>query len=103
MKDEVTVRLPGAVIRRLDAVADEMNLDRLELILEAIDLSLRRYEEFIAAVYQAAREVENGTIVAADEIERRVRSWGLGCNVFDEETSRTEHAAEWVPTVSASD
>jgi predicted transcriptional regulator len=75
MQDEITLTFPGAVIRRIDAVADEMNLDRMELILEALDLSSRRYEALIARVRQAIREADNGKVIEVEEFERQMRSW----------------------------
>jgi predicted transcriptional regulator len=74
----VSVRLTPAILAKLDTMAEAMQRPRAWLIAHAIERYVETEAWQVAAIQQAAAELEQGqaNLVSHDEVATWLKSWG---------------------------
>ncbi len=74
--DILTVRLPAAVRKRLDALAKSTARSRSWLTVDAIEKYLRDNEWQLRAIEEGLEDSKRGRLVDHDEVESWLSTWG---------------------------
>jgi predicted transcriptional regulator len=64
----VSFELPEEMIAALDEVASNREVDRAEILLEALEMFVANYEELKADLEESARQIEAGQFVAHEDV-----------------------------------
>lgn len=77
MNRPTSLRIDETKLNRLDALAQTMGLSRGQAINEALDRYIEYNDWFLTAVDKGLKDIEEGRIVSAEEMEARFRRWGI--------------------------
>ena len=71
----VTVRIPEAKVKKLDAAARHQRRDRSFVLNEAVDQYLSLLDYHLALIDEGIRADEAGEVIPHSEVEKMVASW----------------------------
>jgi predicted transcriptional regulator len=71
----VTVRIPEAKVKKLDAAARHHQRNRSSIVNDAVDQYLSLEEYHLALIDEGIRAVEAGEMIPHSEVVKMVASW----------------------------